>query len=87
MGTNSLRCLNTMYKFDEIRCTSRRPETRQAFADHWSKELGIPVVPKDTIEAVVRGADIAVGGTTSGEIVTREEWLKPGCDLHLAGAP
>ena len=27
----------------------------------------------------MRGADIAVGGTTSGEIVTREEWLKPGC--------
>ena len=78
MGTNSLRCLTTMYKFDEIRCTSRRPETRQAFADHWSKELGVPVVPKDSIEAVVRGADIAVGGTTSGEIVTREEWLKPG---------
>ncbi|HET9244442.1 MAG TPA: hypothetical protein VFO15_01445, partial [Xanthobacteraceae bacterium] len=28
MGTNSLRCLCTMYKFEEIRCTSRRPETR-----------------------------------------------------------
>src|SRR5262249_7846074 len=26
MGTNSLRCLCTMYKFAEIRCTSRRPE-------------------------------------------------------------
>ena len=26
----------------------------------------------------MRGADIAVGGTTSGEIVTREPWLKPG---------
>ena len=27
----------------------------------------------------MRGADIAVGGTTSGDIVSREEWLKPGC--------
>ncbi len=27
----------------------------------------------------MRGSDIAVGGTTSGEIVSREEWLKPGC--------
>lgn len=78
MGTNTLRCLLTMYKFSEIRCTSRRPETRKAFADKWSKELGIPVVPKDSIEDVVRGADIAVGGTTSGDIVTREPWLKPG---------
>ena len=26
----------------------------------------------------MRGADIAVGGTTSSEIMTRAEWLKPG---------
>jgi ornithine cyclodeaminase len=79
MGLNALRCLLTLYRFEEIRCTSRRPETRAAFAAQWSKELGIPVVAKDTVEEVVRGADIAVGGTTSGDIVTREAWLKPGC--------
>jgi ornithine cyclodeaminase/alanine dehydrogenase-like protein (mu-crystallin family) len=79
MGSNSLRCLNTMYQFDEIRCTSRRLETRSAFAEKWSKELGIPVIAKDSIEDVVCGADIVVGGTTSGDIVSREPWLKPGC--------
>jgi alanine dehydrogenase len=78
MGTNSLRCLCSMYKFEEIRCTSRRPETRSAFAQKWSQALGIRVIPKDTIEEVVRGADIAVGGTTSGDIVSREAWLEPG---------
>ena len=79
MGTNALRCLTTLYKFEEIRCTSRRPQTRADFAEKWSKELGVRVVTKDSIEDVVRGADIAVGGTTSGEIVTREPWVKPGC--------
>ena len=79
MGTNALRCLATMYKFDEIRCTSRRPQTRAAFAEAWSKERGTRVVAKETIEEVVRGADIVVGGTTSPEIVSREPWLKPGC--------
>jgi len=79
MGTNALRCLATMYKFDEIRCTSRRPQTRAAFAQTWSKELGTRVVAKESIEEVVRGADIVVGGTTSPEIVSRELWLKPGC--------
>src|SRR5919198_4846135 len=78
MGTNALRCLATMYKFEEIRCTSRRAETRADFAQKWTQALGIPVVPKDTVEEVVRGADIAVGGTTSGEVVSREPWLKPG---------
>jgi alanine dehydrogenase len=78
MGTTSLRCLCTMYKFEEIRCTSRRPETREAFAQKWSQALGIPVRAKDSPEGVVRGADIVVGGTTSGEVVSREPWLKPG---------
>jgi ornithine cyclodeaminase len=78
MGTNSLRCLLLLYKFAEIRCTSRRRETREAFAKEWSAELGIPVRPCDTAEEVVRGADIAVGGTTSSDVMTREEWLKPG---------
>jgi ornithine cyclodeaminase len=78
MGTNALRCLTAMYKFDEIRCTSRRQETRAAFARKWSQALGIPVVAKETIEEVVRGADIAVGGTTSSDVVSREPWLKGG---------
>ena len=78
MGTNTLRCLLTMYQFEEIRVTSRRPETRKAFAAEWSGKLGIRVVPKDTVEEVVRGADIAVGGTTSSDVMTREAWLKPG---------
>jgi ornithine cyclodeaminase len=68
-----------MYEFDEIRCTSRQPQTRAAFAQKWSQALGIPVIPMDSVEEVVRGADIAVGGTTSGEVVSREPWLKPGC--------
>ena len=79
MGTNALRCLSTMYRFGEIRCTSRQPETRAAFAQKWSQALAIPVIPKDSVEEVVRDADIAVGGTTSGEVVSREPWLKPGC--------
>jgi ornithine cyclodeaminase len=78
MGTAALRCLTHLYQFDEIRCTSRRPETRQAFAAKWSESLGVRIVTKDTIEDVVRGADIVVGGTTSGEIVSREPWVKPG---------
>jgi alanine dehydrogenase len=78
MGTAALRCLTTMYRFDEIRCTSRRPETRKAFAEKWSKELGVKFVAKESIEEVVRGADIIVGGTTSGDIVSREPWVKPG---------
>jgi ornithine cyclodeaminase len=78
MGTNALRCLLTLYRFEEIRCTSRRAETREAFAREWSEKLGIPVRACATNEEVARGADIVVGGTTSSDIMCRAEWLKPG---------
>lgn len=78
MGVNALRCLLTLYSFKEIRVTSRRPETRQAFADTWSEKLGIPVIPVATPEEVARGADIVVGGTTSSDIICKADWLKPG---------
>jgi alanine dehydrogenase len=79
MGTNAFRCLMELYDgIEEIRCTSRRPETREEFAKKWSKKLNIRVIAKETIEEVVRDADIGVGGTTSDEIMCRERWLKPG---------
>lgn len=78
MGVNCLACLRTMYDFEKIVCTSRRPETREAFAAKWSAELGIPVEPVDTIEEVVRSSDIGIGGTTSNDIIAYENWVKPG---------
>jgi ornithine cyclodeaminase len=78
MAENCLRCLIRLYKFDEIVCTSRRPDTREAFARKWSEKLGVPVRTVETVEEVVRRSDIAVGGTTSTDIVSREHWVKPG---------
>jgi len=49
-------------------------------------ELGIRVGACDSVEEVVRGADLVVGGTTSSEIMTREQWLKPGSTFIFAGA-
>ncbi len=79
MAANVLRCLMELHSgIEEIRCTSRRPESREAFAATWSAKLGIKFVPMDTIEDVVSGADIGIGCTTSDEIMCREAWLKPG---------
>jgi ornithine cyclodeaminase len=78
MGENCLRCLNQLFRFGEIVCTSRRQETREAFARKWSEKLKIPVRPLDSIEEVVRRSDIAIGCTTLTEIVSRESWVKPG---------
>lgn len=78
MAENCLRCLNRLYSFDEIVCTSRRPDTRATFARKWSEKLVIPVHALDSIEDVVRRSDLVIGGTTSNDIVSREHWVKPG---------
>jgi alanine dehydrogenase len=78
MGENCLRCLTRLYQFEEILCTSRRSETREAFAEKWSKKLGIKVKPLASVEEVVRTSDITVGATTRTDIVSREEWVKKG---------
>ncbi len=78
MGENCLRCLRRLYNFEEVLCTSRRAETREAFAEKWTRILGIPVRALDSIEEVVRRSDIAVGSTTRTDVVSRESWVKPG---------
>ena len=42
MGENCLRCLQHLYTFGEIVCTSRRKETREAFAQKWSAKTRHP---------------------------------------------
>jgi ornithine cyclodeaminase/alanine dehydrogenase-like protein (mu-crystallin family) len=78
MCAGVLECLATLYKFEEVRVTSRRAESREGFARKWSEKLGINVRPVETNEEVVRGADIAVGGTTSADVMIYDEWVKPG---------
>jgi len=78
MCRTALMCLLTLYDFKEIRCTSRRAETREAFAAEWEEKLGIPVVPVASAEEAAAGAEIVVGGTTAPEVTCQFEWLEPG---------
>jgi N-[(2S)-2-amino-2-carboxyethyl]-L-glutamate dehydrogenase len=77
MGKNALRCLMKYFRFDEVRCTSRRAETRTAMAATWSKEYGIAARACDQTEEAVFGADIVVGGTTA-DLMCSAKWLKRG---------
>lgn len=78
MCSTALMCLAELYSFEEIRCTSRRAQTREAFAEKWSRELGIPVRAVETAQQAAEDADIVVGGTTSPEVTCQHQWLKPG---------
>src|SRR5215208_306316 len=55
--------LDRVHDFEEIRVTSRRPESREAFGRRLEAALGKPVRVCATVEATVRGADVVVEAT------------------------
>jgi len=72
--------LDAVFDFDEIRVTSRRPESREAFAERLRAELGKPVVVAESVAETIDGADVAVEATRLTEpapLVTRD-LLAPG---------
>ena len=52
--------LDELFDLDEIRVTSRRPESREAFAEQLAASPGTPVRVTDTAEEAFDGADILV---------------------------
>lgn len=56
----NVRLLDRLFDFDEIRVHSRRTDSRTAFAERLSRDLGKPVVATEDWESCVRGADIVV---------------------------
>ncbi len=76
----NVRLLDSLYDFDEIRVHSRRPESRQAFGERLSRDLGKPVRVVDNWESCVRGADIVVEASRLPQPtpLLKTEWIEPG---------
>jgi alanine dehydrogenase len=76
----NVRLLDHLFDFEEIRVHSRRPESRNAFAERLSAELGKPVHATQDWRSCVEGADIVVEASRllAPEPMLRTEWIKPG---------
>ena len=76
----NVRLLNHLFDFDEIRVHSRRPESRNSFAERLSRDLGKPVIATDDWRSCVEGADIIVEASrlNKPEPLLKTEWIKPG---------
>ena len=72
--------LEALFDFDEIRVTSRRPDSRQAFARRLEAELGKPVRACATVQETVEGADVVVEATrlVEPEPILRTAWIAQG---------
>jgi ornithine cyclodeaminase len=76
----NVRLLAHLFDLDEIRVHSRRPESRQAFAERLERDLDRHVVVTSDWESCVRGADIVVEASRLPEPqpLRRTEWVEPG---------
>ena len=71
--------LDRVLELDEIRVTSARAESREAFGARLAAELDTPVRVVDSVEAAVRGADVVVEATRlpAPEPILATEWIAP----------
>lgn len=74
----NVRLLDRIFGFDEIRVHSRRPESREAFAERLSRDLNKPVAAVATWRECVENADIVVEASrlTAPEPLLKTEWIK-----------
>ena len=76
----NVRLLDRLFDFSEIRVHSRRPESRDGFADRLSRDLGKPVRAVADWRSCMEGADIVVEASRlpAPEPLLKTEWIKPG---------
>jgi alanine dehydrogenase len=76
----NVRLLDRIFDFDEIRVHSARPESRTAFGERLSQDLGKPVRVCDNWHDTVAGADIVVEASRlrAPEPLLKTAWIKPG---------
>jgi len=72
--------LDHLFDFDEIRIHSRRPESRDAFAQKLEADLGKTIVVTDNWRDCLDGADILVEASRleKPEPLFRTDWIRPG---------
>ena len=76
----NVRLLHSIFKFDEIRVHSRRPESRNAFGARLEQDLGMKITVTSDWESCVRGADIVVEASRLEKPapMLKTEWIKKG---------
>jgi alanine dehydrogenase len=76
----NVRLLDRLFNFDEIRVHSRRPESRNAFGEKLSKDLGKKIIVTEDWESTIKGADIVVEASRlmKPEPLLKTSWIKKG---------
>ena len=76
----NVRLLDSLFDFEEIRVHSRRPESRAAFAERLSADLGKAVTATADWQSCIVGADIVVEASRldQPQPLLKTEWIERG---------
>lgn len=80
--------LDRLFDFEEIRVTSKRPESRERFAHQMSARLNKQVVVKETTAETVQDADVIIDASRllEPQVLVEDAWVKPGALIQPYGA-
>jgi ornithine cyclodeaminase/alanine dehydrogenase-like protein (mu-crystallin family) len=74
-----------VFGLKEIRVTSRTPESRRHYASEISQQYSLNVVPTDSTEDALKGADLVVSATTTSTPFVKDGWLGAGITVYSIG--
>jgi ornithine cyclodeaminase/alanine dehydrogenase-like protein (mu-crystallin family) len=83
---SQLQAICAVRHFARVKCFSRDPERRLAFARQFSALLNVSVEPVESARDAVIDSDVVVAVTTAAQPVIMGEWLKPGAHVNAAGS-
>jgi alanine dehydrogenase len=80
-----LAAIAAVRQLEKVRVFSPTKAHREAFASTMAERLGVEIIPCDSPNEAVSGADIVAAATSSLEPVVLGEWLEPGQHVSFAG--
>jgi ornithine cyclodeaminase len=81
-----LDAMSHVRSIKRCRIASRTTEHGRQLANEMSSSFPFPLVPVETVEEALDGADVIVTATNSKEPVVRREWISAGAHLNVVGS-
>jgi len=73
------------FALNEVRVTSRTPESRQNYAKDVGEEFGLNIRAVESTEDALQGADLVVSATTTSTPFVKDAWLGAGATVYSIG--
>jgi alanine dehydrogenase len=83
---SQLEAVCAVRQIQRIKAFGRDAARRQTFCTEMSQQLGLPVEPAETPDAVVKGMDVVITSTSAREPLFDGNWLEPGAHINAIGS-